>query len=96
MKWWDAKSQFLVWYIRKVLRWDTELKEVMLHTEFITLGQLLKIVGEVNSGGEVKEYLREETPLVNGERENRRGRKLRPGDVVVLKHQGEIKCVGAC
>jgi ribosome-associated protein len=69
------------------------MKEVRIHTEFVTLGQLLKMVGEVNSGGEVKEYLREETPVVNGEPENRRGRKLRPGDVIVLKRQGEIKCV---
>jgi ribosome-associated protein len=69
------------------------MKEVRLHTEFITLGQLLKMVGEVSSGGEVKEYLFAETPRVNGEVEQRRGRKLRPGDIIVLKHTGEIRCV---
>ena len=63
--------------------------------DFITLGQLLKVVGEVDSGGEVKAYLAEETPVVNGEPENRRGRKLRPGDVVVLKRRGQINCVSA-
>ena len=60
---------------------------------YITLGQLLKLVGEVGSGGEIKPYLSEHSPLVNGQQENRRGRKLRAGDVVVLPKQGEIKCV---
>lgn len=64
-----------------------------IKTEFITLGQLLKAVGEINSGGEVKTYLQEEVPLVNGEPEQRRGRKLRPGDVVVLKNTGKIRCI---
>lgn len=61
--------------------------------DYITLGQLLKLVDEVSSGGEVKPYLSSNSPLVNGEPENRRGRKLRPGDVVVLKNRGEIRCV---
>jgi ribosome-associated protein len=63
--------------------------------DFITLGQLLKVVGEIGSGGEVKPYLANETPLVNGEPENRRGRKLRAGDVVRLKNVGEVRCVDA-
>ncbi len=69
------------------------MKEIAITTEHLTLGQLLKLVGEVGSGGEVKEYLIQEVPIVNGEPEQRRGRKLRVGDVVVLKHSGEIKCI---
>ena len=61
--------------------------------DYITLGQLLKVVGEIASGAEAKPYLASETPLVNGEPENRRGRKLRPGDVVRLKNVGEVRCV---
>ncbi len=44
--------------------------------EFITLGQLLKIEGFISTGGEAKTYLLENTVLVNGEQDNRRGRKL--------------------
>jgi ribosome-associated protein YbcJ (S4-like RNA binding protein) len=66
------------------------MKEITLRQEFITLGQLLKYVGEVNSGGDVKDYLAVETPLVNGEEEIRRGRKLRAGDVIVLRGSGEL------
>ena len=71
------------------------MKELEIKTEYVTLGQLLKIAGEVDSGGEVKEYLRLHTPLVNGEPDSRRGRKLRPGDIVTLQNVGQIKCVAA-
>ena len=52
--------------------------------EYITLGQLLKLLDEVSSGSEVKDYLAEMIVFVNGEEENRRGKKLRPGDTVLL------------
>ena len=50
----------------------------------IRLGQLLKLADVVGGGGEVKHFLAEETVLVNGEPDNRRGRQLHPGDVVVV------------
>jgi ribosome-associated protein len=58
-------------------------RTVMLREEFITLGQLLKVVGVIGSGGEAKAYLADTVVQVNGEPEQRRGRKLRPGDVIV-------------
>jgi len=57
-------------------------KDVRIHTDFITLGQFLKIVDLVNSGGEVKIFLLTETVYVNGEKDNRRGRKLYKNDVI--------------
>lgn len=53
---------------------------VVVHGDHITLGQLLKIAGIIGTGGEAKFYLAETAVLVNGEPEQRRGRKLRPGD----------------
>lgn len=50
----------------------------------ITLGQLLKVLGYVNSGGEVKHRIHEFDITVNGESEHRRGRKLYTGDVVMI------------
>lgn len=50
--------------------------------EYITLQQILKACNVLESGGQVKAYLAENPVLVNGESENRRGKKLRPGDVV--------------
>ena len=55
-----------------------------LQTEYIELGQLLKAMDLVSSGGEAKVYLYENSVLVNGEHEDRRGRKLRTGDLVEL------------
>ena len=48
----------------------------------IRLGQLLKLAGVRDTGGEVKELLAEEGVSVNGEPEKRRGRQLHSGDVV--------------
>ena len=50
--------------------------------DMIRLGQLLKLAGVRDTGGEVKELLAEEGVQVNGEHETRRGRQLHPGDVV--------------
>jgi ribosome-associated protein len=51
-------------------------------TEYITLQQFLKFAGITSTGGEAKEMILSETVTVNGEMENRRGRKLYPGDQV--------------
>ena len=55
-----------------------------LRTEYITLSQLLKAVDMASSGADAKAILAEGGALVNGEEDNRRGRKLRVGDVVQL------------
>ena len=58
---------------------------------FITLGILLKIAGIIDTGGQAKFFLAENTVLVNGEEENRRGRKLYHGDLIqVGKHAFSI------
>ena len=52
--------------------------------EYITLGQLLKVLDLVQSGAETKLLLADGGFFVNDVEDNRRGRKLRPGDVVRL------------
>ncbi len=52
-------------------------------TDFITLGQLLKLAQIIQNGGQAKGYLAENEVLVNGEPDQRRGRKLRPGDEIL-------------
>ena len=54
---------------------------------FITLGILLKITGVIDTGGQAKFFLAENTVLVNGEEENRRGRKLYHGDLIQVGKQ---------
>jgi ribosome-associated protein len=55
---------------------------VAIRGESIRLGQLLKLAGVIDAGGEAKELLAGGDVLVNGEAESRRGRQLHPGDVV--------------
>ena len=55
------------------------MKKLKINTEFITLQQFLKMENIISSGGEAKYFLQEEKVFVNGELENRRGRKLYPG-----------------
>ncbi len=58
-------------------------RTIKITTEFITLGQLLKLASIIQNGGQAKSYLAENEVLVNGEPDQRRGRKLRPGDEIV-------------
>ena len=58
--------------------------------DFITLGVLLKLAGIIDTGGQAKWFLSENAVLVNDEEENRRGRKLYHGDVIIIKNQSFI------
>jgi S4 domain protein YaaA len=58
--------------------------EVKIHTEYITLGQLLKLTRIISTGGEEKAFVLSHDVTVNGVKENRRGRKLRAGDKLVI------------
>lgn len=60
------------------------MTEVPIKTEYITLGQLLKFLSYVGSGGEAKIFLQHKDIFVNQEPENRRGKKLYSGDEVII------------
>ena len=57
---------------------------VNITTEYIKLDALLKFAGAVETGGESKQAVQEGQVTVNGEVCTMRGKKCRPGDVVVL------------
>jgi ribosome-associated protein len=60
------------------------MRDVPIRGDMIRLGQLLKLAGVAGSGSDAKELLAEGRVTVNGEPEERRGRQLRAGDVVVV------------
>ena len=62
--------------------YDGGVREVTLTDDGIRLGQLLKLAGVVDAGGEVRALLAAGDVTVNGEPESRRGRQVRRGDVV--------------
>ncbi len=58
------------------------MKKIVIKTEFITLGQFLKVADIIQSGGEAKMFLASNEVYINGELDVRRGRKLRENDVI--------------
>lgn len=63
-------------------------EEIKINTQYITLGQFIKLLNILESGGMVKAFLTDEGALVNGQLEHRRGRKLYPNDVVEVEGTG--------
>lgn len=63
-------------------------KKVLINGEYITLGQFLKLAEIIDSGGMAKWFLSEHKIFVNGEEDNRRGRKLRSGDQIDIPDFG--------
>jgi len=65
-------------------------EKIKIDTEFITLGQFLKLAEVIQSGGMAKWFLSEHNILINGEQDQRRGRKLRTGDIIQIAGFGEF------
>lgn len=63
---------------------------VSITTEFIKLEGLLKFAGVVMTGGEAKAIIQEGAVTVNGEICTQRGKKIRPGNTVVIGGQVEL------
>ena len=61
------------------------MEKITINTEFIKLDQLLKYAGICGSGAEAKAWITEGRVRVNGAAEDRRGKKIRDGDVVEVE-----------
>ena len=66
--------------------------EIKIRDEFIKLGQALKLAGVVEDGVEAKYASQDGLVQVNGEVDQRRGRKVYEGDVITFEDQ-EIKVI---
>ncbi|MCM3747958.1 S4 domain-containing protein YaaA [Paenibacillus pasadenensis] len=67
------------------------MKPITIKTEYITLGQFLKLSDCIDSGGQAKFFLQETSVTINGEPDNRRGRKLYTGDSVTVDGFGSFQ-----
>ncbi len=61
------------------------MEQIFIKDEFIKLGQALKLAGLASSGVEAKFMIEDGIVTVNGEIEQRRGKKIRPGDIIGLE-----------
>lgn len=66
------------------------MKTITISTEYITLGQFLKLADCISTGGEAKFFVKETAIRVNDEPENRRGRKLYANDRVTVEGCGSF------
>ncbi|HLU20976.1 S4 domain-containing protein YaaA [Lederbergia graminis] len=62
--------------------------KVQIDTDTITLGQFLKLADVIQSGGMAKWFLSEHDVFVNGEQDQRRGRKLAVHDKIEIEGIG--------
>ncbi|WP_318245333.1 S4 domain-containing protein YaaA [Paenibacillus gallinarum] len=67
------------------------MKKIVIHSEYIKLDQFLKLSECVPTGGMAKALLQDQAIKVNGEIEERRGRKLYPGDQIEVEGSGSFE-----
>ena len=68
------------------------MNTIKIRDEFIKLGQALKLAGVVEDGVEAKFVIQDGLVKVNGEVDERRGRKVYEGDVISFNGQ-DIKVI---
>lgn len=66
-----------------------QTENIKITTEYIKLDQLLKFSGIAENGAVAKEMILDEIVSVNGEVCTMRGKKLRPGDSVLISFEDE-------
>lgn len=62
------------------------MRDIFITTENIKLDQFLKLANIIGAGGEARLFIGENSIFVNGEPEDRRGKKLRNGDMIKIKN----------
>ncbi|WP_117167983.1 S4 domain-containing protein YaaA [Paraliobacillus sediminis] len=68
-------------------------ESIAIHTTYIPLGQFLKLAGVIDTGGMVKPFLADYDVFINDEQDQRRGRKLYPGDQISIPDIGVYQVV---
>lgn len=67
-----------------------DIEKVLINTEFIKLGQLLKLASLVSQGSDAKMLIQNGYVSLNGEVVYERGKKIYPGDKVEVKEFGSV------
>lgn len=67
-----------------------QTEKIKITTEYIKLDQLLKFSGVAENGADAKDMILDEIVDVNGEVCTMRGKKIRPGDEVIVNFDDEI------
>lgn len=82
----SLEKLLILWYNIVIEKGDF-MTEILIHTEYITLGQFLKLSNLISSGGEAKIFIENNKILVNGELTIQRGKKLRNNDEISVSNR---------
>lgn len=63
------------------------IEDFTIKGEYITLSQFLKEENFISSGGQAKWYLKDSPVILNGQKEDRRGKKLFAGDELAIENK---------
>jgi len=66
------------------------MEKVIIHTDFIKLGQLLKFASIVSNGSDAKLIIADGLVKVNGNVVYERGKKIYSGDIVDVEDMGSV------
>jgi ribosome-associated protein len=69
------------------------MKEIAINTSYIQLDQLLKYVGVIDSGGQIKPLINSEMIKLNSKIVNERRKKIFPDDIIEIKGYGVLKVI---
>jgi ribosome-associated protein len=69
------------------------MKPISIHTDYIKLNQFLKWANAVSSGAHANRMILDGLVSVDGEIENKRGKKIFPGNCVEVKGVGSYLVV---
>lgn len=69
------------------------MERITIKTEFIKLNQFLKWAGIADTGAHANQMIKDGLVKVNGELETRRGKKIYPGDKILLDDRYEFLVV---
>ncbi|WP_309245568.1 S4 domain-containing protein YaaA [Virgibacillus proomii] len=72
---------------------DYMCEKITIKTDYIPLGQFIKLINIFDSGGMIKGYIQDVGVVVNREREHRRGKKLYPDDIIEIDDVGRFQVV---
>ena len=68
------------------------MERIFIKDEYIKLGQAMKLAALVENGAAAKLAITEGRVKVNGEEEQRRGRKIREGDIIEYGSSRVLVC----
>ncbi|MEA4973140.1 hypothetical protein SDC9_71171 [bioreactor metagenome] len=66
------------------------MEKITINTDFIKLGQLLKYASIVGNGSDAKLIIADGLVTLNDNVVYERGKKIYPGDVVIVKDMGSV------